>query len=851
MASYSYWQSKTIAQLSLITDGVTNADKAYMEDQCYDQMAAVFAELGSGPSGSLVDLTVRLAASLQLDGDLIPASVVTSLSGQNVSVADLTVVGDTIFNGVTYSWTGLDGGAGDVLTTDGSGNLSWTTPSVSSPLWTQSGNHIYYPSGGIGDAGDVIIGAAATTDYRLSVRNASKQFIIQDDPGNTLLYIDSATNTMAGPRSTMNYYFTHLWALTDFDVASGKMTVDSSGNTAIAGNLEVGGNVALGSLATPSSNVGVWMAHQFGAVGTIYGLLNEIYVNGTNTSVNGTWISVTTNAAVAITDIYNLRITEGSKTAGTAITNQYGILIGDLNDASNNWAIYTGLGNIYFGDDTTVDASLSVTGQLTSTYAVGAPFVVADTTVVNNLNADLLDGNHASAFAVSSHNHDHGALTGLGGDDHSQYLLASGARTLSGVWSAGQQIDDVSALGIGTASPDRKLEVLDASNPQLRLTHTDGTVYTDFQTDGNGFVNIAPSGKHVGINTAAAGNTFQVTTLVGAGISSLYLDHQETGSWSTAIISAKYGLYVQGATTGSTDRILGLYANSGSNAVLNIYADKAAHFYGDVTVDGALESTGNFSVNTNKFTVGNSTGNTVVAGTLAVNGSTATMNRGIVDVTSTEALLVRKNGDSGDVFIVDTSNSRIGVGKSPVVPLDVLCNINTGWVEYLSNTHTTAGLGLYIQVEHVAALPILRLATTYGGGAIVFNVDADGDVTGTHGSYHTSSDQRHKNHIENIGDALSIINELRGVYYYWNEPKFGRMGRQIGIIAQELEPWVPEAVYTRIDGYKAVYKDDLVALCVNGIKEVDIKAETHGQRLARLETENASLRDEVESLKAA
>lgn len=51
------------------------------------------------------------------------------------------------------------------------------------------------------------------------------------------------------------------------------------------------------------------------------------------------------------------------------------------------------------------DGSRNVTGQLTSTYAAGAPFVVADTTVVASLNSDLLDGNHANAFATAAHTH--------------------------------------------------------------------------------------------------------------------------------------------------------------------------------------------------------------------------------------------------------------------------------------------------------------------------------------------------------------------------------------------------------------------------------------------------------------
>ena len=47
----------------------------------------------------------------------------------------------------------------------------------------------------------------------------------------------------------------------------------------------------------------------------------------------------------------------------------------------------------------------------------------------------------------------------------------------------------------------------------------------------------------------------------------------------------------------------------------------------------------------------------------------------VIDVTNTEALLVRKDGDGGDVFIVDTTNSRVGINKTPTQALDVSGNI--------------------------------------------------------------------------------------------------------------------------------------------------------------------------------
>ena len=54
-------------------------------------------------------------------------------------------------------------------------------------------------------------------------------------------------------------------------------------------------------------------------------------------------------------------------------------------------------------------------------------------------------------------------------------------------------------IGIGTKYPDRKLDVLDASDPQLRLTHTDGSIFTDFQTENDGDLSIEPSGSNINI----------------------------------------------------------------------------------------------------------------------------------------------------------------------------------------------------------------------------------------------------------------------------------------------------------------------------------------------------------------
>jgi parallel beta-helix repeat protein len=74
-------------------------------------------------------------------------------------------------------------------------------------------------------------------------------------------------------------------------------------------------------------------------------------------------------------------------------------------------------------------------------------------------------------------------------------------------------------LGIGTTGPDRKLDVLDnTGNPQLRLTYTDGSVYTDFFTSSTGILIIDTSltndTVYIGPNPSATGTlaVYKITT---------------------------------------------------------------------------------------------------------------------------------------------------------------------------------------------------------------------------------------------------------------------------------------------------------------------------------------------------
>ena len=90
-----------------------------------------------------------------------------------------------------------------------------------------------------------------------------------------------------------------------------------------------------------------------------------------------------------------------------------------------------------------------------------------------------------------------------------------------------------------------------------------------------------------------------------------------------------------------------------------------------------------------------------------------------------------------------------------------------------------------------------------------------------------SSDKNLKTNIETITNALELLDEIRGVYFDWNEIARGmypdRTERDIGVIAQEIEEVLPVLVQTRDNGYKAVKYEKMVAFLIQAVKE--LKAE--------------------------
>ena len=65
---------------------------------------------------------------------------------------------------------------------------------------------------------------------------------------------------------------------------------------------------------------------------------------------------------------------------------------------------------------------------------------------------------------------------------------------------------------------------------------------------------------------------------------------------------------------------------------------------------------------------------------------------------------------------------------------------------------------------------------------------------------------------------------LSGIHFDWiSKPGIHEnKGRDIGVIAQEVEAVFPEIVETRSNGYKAVKYEKMVAIIIQAIKELKV-----------------------------
>ncbi|KKK71738.1 hypothetical protein LCGC14_2910910, partial [marine sediment metagenome] len=120
--SGSAWINNTLAEAGISAVGHTHTNITPADSTDASSFIAMF-DSATGDQAIKTDGGLTYNATT---GVLTATGLVLGSGNLDMGTNNITNVGTTTFNTVTYTWPGSDGGVDNVLTTNGSGALSWT-----------------------------------------------------------------------------------------------------------------------------------------------------------------------------------------------------------------------------------------------------------------------------------------------------------------------------------------------------------------------------------------------------------------------------------------------------------------------------------------------------------------------------------------------------------------------------------------------------------------------------------------------------------------------------------------------------------------------------------------------------
>jgi len=683
---------------------------------------------------------------------------------------------------------------------------------------------VYAAIGGINTAtGSGLVGGGTSGTLNLSLTNACSSNQVLQWNGSAWQCASVGTGTITGVIAGTSLTGGGTSGSVTLNVDTTKVPQISGGNS-FSGNQSVSGNVvATGSVSgatasfSGSNSSQILNVTQNGAglgifssnvapLAAIYGTSSNasgVGVQGFNTaSTGGTAMSAATNSIGGIALFAANGATSGNSLGIFAQTNSLnGTALFATNTAGGTAAKFGGPVNV--AGNTSVTGNVSSTGQLISTVATGtAPLSVNSTTQVANLNASLLGGQSASAFATTGSNMFSGNQTVTGNLTATGVVTGSSYQIGSNLFAFGSYGNSNAFLGFagntkttGCCNTAGGVAAL-FSNTTGSSNTASGVAALFSNTTGNSNTAMGDSALYLNTgndNTASGVAALNSNTIgccnTGSGAIALYSNSIGTGntaegyaalSYATGSNNTGLGTYAGNATsaqstTGSSNTYVGYLSNSGTQLALN-----------NATAIGA-----NAEVDES---------NSMVLGSInGVNSATANTFVGIGTTAPTYLLHIGNQGGFNNFLRVEgppnSSGNSISVGGHGDFAIDA---VNKPAGRFVVKDNGIVAIG----VPNPSINPF-QIAQGLG------HAIADG--------WDQYSSRRWKTNIHPLTDALGKVEHLRGVSY--NLKSSGK--HEIGVIAEEVGEVVPEVVSYEENGKDArgVDYSRLTALLIEAVKQ--------------------------------
>ena len=405
-------------------------------------------------------------------------------------------------------------------------------------------------------------------------------------------------------------------------------------------------------------------------------------------------------------------------------------------------------------------------------------------------------------------------------------------------------------VGIGTTAPGYKLEV--SGSVGVGANSGQNIIYNSFNDVGALFQRVGSYGEVVRLGRWGVSNsvtldyptdgTFAISTNssermritaagnVGIGTTSpsekLHVDGNVIVTYNNSFqginsIGNKAILARVSPTTGIIN-----YAEYATATNLNgfVLGSDDARVKGDIATDSL-----DFITNTSSRMFINSSGNVGIGTTsptdkLAVDGNISIFsanklyNGSAADSAgiSFPSNVVRIDGYSGITF--NSSTTNIG-SQTERMRITNSGNVGIG----------TTGPSYKLDVVGDARITSGSLGVGVAPNATDGRIDASNDIVA-----YSTSDQRLKENVTPIENALEKVKTLTGVEFDWKEETahvHGYHGHDVGIIAQDVQAVLPEAVRTNDSGYLSVRYEKMIALLIEANKELAARVEELEKKL--------------------
>lgn len=291
------------------------------------------------------DTLVGLAATQTLTSKTLTSPIIGgALTLNGSSSGTIAFQANATSSNVTFTLPAGDGDTGQVLSTNGTGTLSWSNGGSGAPT----------------DATYLTLGTNGTLSGERVLTGTTNQISLNDAGANGNLTLSTPQNI-------------HTSATPQF------------------------GNLGLG--AASATTTGLLVSGSPAAGTSQYGVgVTPTFTSGSTNAGYAFYAAPATEAAAfTMSNLYGLYIADASKGAGSTITTLYGLKIADMTAGATNYSLYTGTAQSYFGGNvgikTTAGSELDVKGTLrlsgsSSGYVGFAPAAAAGSTTYTLPSAD-------------------------------------------------------------------------------------------------------------------------------------------------------------------------------------------------------------------------------------------------------------------------------------------------------------------------------------------------------------------------------------------------------------------------------------------------------------------------------